>query len=403
VKLTLLLDLDGTLLTNELEAFLSAYMKALSGYVKDYVEPERFVSTLLSSTQKMAANNRPDRSLKETFDESFYPTLGLQEASMREIFERFYNEVFPKLKGLTQPREEAVRLVEEALTRGYKVGIATNPLFPRTAILQRIEWAGVDLEGYDIALVPSYETFSFAKPNPTYYAEFLAKMGWPDGAVVMVGNDLEADIAPARKMGLKTFFTPEEGSPVPSQFIEMTSPGGNLEDLLAWIDSKSEEDLLPDFSSPEALLAIMRATPAALTSLAQELPEEAWAFCPMPGEWCLAEITCHLRDVDAEVNIPRMQKILEEANPFLPGMDTDSWVSERKYIAQDCTEALEDFASNRIRLLSMLENLQPEEWRRQARHAIFGPTELLEMVNIIAGHDRLHLKQIFKTIPGKAE
>jgi hypothetical protein len=231
----------------------------------------------------------------------------------------------------------------------------------------------------------------------------LAKMGWPDGPVAMVGNDLEADIAPARKIGLRTFYTPEDGFETPIQYKELASPGGSLEDVLPWIDSLSEEELLPDFSSPEALLAIMRTTPAALTGLARELPEEAWTLCPMPGEWCLAEITCHLRDVDAEVNIPRMQKILEEANPFLPGMDTDSWVSEREYIAQDCTEALTDFAKNRTRLLSMLENLRPEEWRRQARHAIFGPTALLEMVNIIAGHDRLHLKQIHKTIPRKMQ
>jgi FMN phosphatase YigB (HAD superfamily) len=403
VKLTLLLDLDGTLLDNNVGAFLPAYTKALSEYSKAYVQPDLFVRTLLAATQKMVLNNLPDRTLKETFDDAFYPTLGLQEAEMRETFDRFYRDVFPTLKTITRPIPAAMKLVEDALERGYKVGIATTPLFPRTAILQRLEWAGITPQEQEIALIPSYENFSFAKPNPTFYTEFLAKMGWPDEPVVMVGNNLDEDIAPARKIGLKTYFVPEDSSHHQSQFKEMASPGGSLEDVLPWIDSLSEEELRPDFSSPEALLAIMRATPAALTSLAYELPEEAWTLCPMPGEWCLAEITCHLRDVDAEVNIPRMKKILEEANPFLPGMDTDSWVSERKYIAQDCTEALTDFAQNRIQLLSVLENLRPEEWRRQARHAIFGPTELMEMVNIIAGHDRLHINQIYQTIPRKAQ
>jgi hypothetical protein len=36
--------------------------------------------------------------------------------------------------------------------------------------------------------------------------------------------------------------------------------------------------------------------------------------------------------------------------------------------------------------------------RRTARHAIFGPTHLKELVGINAGHDRLHLQQVKKTI-----
>lgn len=403
MKLTLLLDLDGTLLVNEMEGFLSAYMKALSAHMEPHAEQNRLVSTLLAATQKMISNQRPDRKLKEAFDESFYPVLGLKEETVRETIDTFYREIFPSLREITQPRPEAVKLVKEALERGYNIGIATNPLFPRTAILQRINWAGINPEKDDIALIPSYETFSFSKPNPTFYSEFLAKMGWPEGPVVMVGNDIEADIISARKSGLRTFYTPENGSPPPAAYLEFTQPGGSLEDVIPWIDSVPQEELIPDFSSPEALMAIMRATPAALHALASELPEEAWTVCPMPGEWCLAEITCHLRDVDAEVNIPRIQRILEEGNPFLPGMDTDSWVSEREYIAQDCVEALTDFSQTRIRLLSMLETLSSEEWSLKARHAIFGPTKLLEMVSIIAGHDRLHIRQVHNTIPRKRQ
>ena len=72
--------------------------------------------------------------------------------------------------------------------------IATNPLFPRTAIYQRLEWAGLPPDKYPFSLIPSYETFHFAKPNPTYFAEFLTISGWPDGPMIMVGNDLEHDI-----------------------------------------------------------------------------------------------------------------------------------------------------------------------------------------------------------------
>lgn len=398
MTVNLLLDLDGTLLDNEINAFVAAYMGKLGKQMADYVDPARMAAQLLASTQDMVQNNAPNRTLRDSFAASFYPKLGVEEKEVRETIALFYRETFPSLRSLTSTRPQAVELIREARRRGYRVGIATNPLFPRTAIEQRIAWSGIRPEEDGISLVPSYETFHFTKPNPAFFAEFLAQMGWPNGPVVMVGNDPEADLLPARQMGIKTFYVPEPGMAEPGSSPLLT-PGGGLEDLLPWIDSQTEEALLPDYSSREAVLATLRATPAALHTFSFELPDEAWTYCPKPGEWCLAEITCHLRDVDAEVNIPRFTKMIEEENPFLPGIDTDSWVTEREYIAQDCIQALTVFIQNRMKLISLLESLAPEDWQRSARHSIFGPTQLREIVNIIAEHDRLHLQQVVQTIP----
>jgi FMN phosphatase YigB (HAD superfamily) len=399
VTLTLLLDLDGTLLINDIDAFVAAYVRALAGHMSDHTDPNRLASSLMTATQKMILNLRPDMTLKETFDRDFYPSLEIEESEVRGTIEAFYRDVFPSLKRLTDIRPDALTLLEEAQSRGYKIGIATNPLFPRTAILQRLDWAGVSTREHDISLIPSYETFHFAKPNPAFYAEFLAQMGWPEGPVVMVGNDFEADIVPARQIGLATFYTPENGSSPAPGYDPNHGPAGNLGDLLTWIDSQDPASLQPNFSSPHTLINILRATPAALNSLAKELPPEVWTSCPIPGEWCIAEITCHLRDVDAEVNLPRLKQIIKESNPFLPGMDTDRWVEERDYIAQDCLEALDAFIANRMELLNLLDNLPEEAWKLPARHAIFGPTQFYEMVSIIAGHDRLHLQQVYASMP----
>jgi hypothetical protein len=38
------------------------------------------------------------------------------------------------------------------------------------------------------------------------------------------------------------------------------------------------------------------------------------------------------------------------------------------------------------------------EWSRPARHAIFGPTTLQELAGFMAGHDRAHVQQVWKTI-----
>jgi hypothetical protein len=146
------------------------------------------------------------------------------------------------------------------------------------------------------------------------------------------------------------------------------------------------------------MLATLRATPAALDHLCRELPPADWSYHPVEEEWCLNEIVCHLRDVDGEVNLPRLKKVLQESNPFLAGMDTDPWAAERQYKFQDGKAASKDFTRYRLEILSILEQLSTEDWDRPARHAIFGPTQLIELVGIVAGHDRLHLRQISNTL-----
>jgi len=376
LTLTLLLDLDDTLLANPMDTFVPAYLKALSQHMAVQANPDKLVQTLLSSTQTMSVNDRPDLTLKEVFDQAFYPQLDLDYETVRPTIDDFYSNVFPNLRDLTDSRPGAVELVESAFGRGYRVVVATNPLFPRTAILQRLKWAGLSPEKYPFALIPSYETFHFAKPNPAYLAELLAQLGWPEGPIIMVGDDLDNDVVAAHRFGVPVFWISQSKEP--------------------WIDSLSEEEMKPDFDHPSSIMAILKSTPAALDIITRDLTD--WTIRPETDEWCPAEIFCHLRDVEFEVNLPRLKKVLQEDNPFLTAKDTDPWAEERAYICQNGENALKRFTQIRMELLNILEELTPEEWKRPARHAIFGPTNLRELAAIITRHDRLHIRQSLQTI-----
>ena len=85
-------------------------------------------------------------------------------------------------------------------------------------------------------------------------------------------------------------------------------------------------------------------------------------------------------------------------NPFIPGQDTDRWAAERQYQLQDCLDAQASFLEARVELLEILEALNDAGWDLPARHAIFGPTRLVELINIIAGHDRLHVRQVLQAL-----
>jgi HAD superfamily hydrolase (TIGR01549 family) len=396
MSLTLLLDLDDTLLENDLGEFLEAYFSAFGNYVRSVIDPDIFLPALLTATRQMVANRIPNRTLQEVFDETFFPIVKQRKEDVQDIFDSFYTEVFPTLKDITKARPEAVELVEEAFARGYRVGIATNPLFPVSAILQRLSWAGLPAKDYPFVLIPSYETFHFSKPNPSYYIEFLATIGQPDEPVLMVGDDLSNDIVAAYQAGIATFWMDERDLDLGD--AQAATARGNLKDLIPWLDSITIESLKPDYSSQSAVIANLAGVAAAFDTLGRTLPGTAWTKKPDPQEWCLAEIMCHLRDVEAEVNVPRLQQVISEINPFIPGRDTDPWVDERQYILQDCLEARDSFLLSRTELLSTLGNLELEEWQRPARHAILGPTHIQELTGIIASHDRLHIQQAHQVL-----
>jgi len=397
MTLTLLVDLDNTLLGNNMEIFIPAYLKALGEFLSDHVAPEKMVAAMLSATQRMINNNSIQNTLKESFDPGFYPPLGFVEKEVRAIIDQFYVEKFPDLEEITQFRPEAVAFIHAALERGYRVGIATNPLFPRTAILQRLAWAGLPPAEIPFTLIPSYETFHFAKPNPAFFAEFLGGIGWPEGPVLMVGNDPDHDVRGAQEMGVPVFWISDSGDQLlPGQ----TAPDGSgtLDEVLLWIDALPAGSLEPDFNTPSAMIATLRGSPAALSILLFDVPLCNWSQRPESGAWSLTEIVCHLRDVEREINLPRLQKTLSERNPFIPGVDSDSWADKRAYIQQDGEAAFADFLAARDDTLMILENMSEEGWSRPIRHAIFGPTDLRELVRISAGHERVHGRQIYEGI-----
>ncbi|MBN2147606.1 MAG: DinB family protein [Anaerolineales bacterium] len=389
----LLLDLDDTLLANDMDRFVPAYLQALSARMAVHAEPQSLIQHLLAATRKMSENQLPDRSLAEVFNAAFYPALGLQQDVVRETIDAFYTQDFPLLRRVTKPKPDAVRLVQEVFNLGYKVGVATNPLFPRTAIEQRLEWAGLAVQEVSFDLVPSYETFHFAKPNLAYYTEFLGQLGWPEGGVVMAGDDAVMDIAPARQLGLGFYWVCSDGLRAWEGGGELPAQG-DLNGLLKWLHAEPLEKHEPELSAPDAILAVLRSTPAVFSARCGGLNAEQLTARPAPQEWGVVEVLCHLRDVEIEVNIPRMQRVLAEENPFIPGKDTDAWAETRQYAQQNALDAWREFTSARIELVNMLQSLPAQGWQRTARHAIFGPTRLQELANIIAQHDRVHVRQV---------
>lgn len=397
MTLTLLIDLDDTLLINNAELFQQAYLKALAEHLERYVPPKQLTEQLLIATRALYRKKSPRGTLKSTFDANFYPTLGVSQALLEQPINDFYANAFPSLRTYTQPRPEAVDLVERAMARGHRVVVATNPLFPRVAILERLRWALLPPETYPFTLIPDYETFHFCKPNPAFLAEILATLQWPEGSAVMIGNSAEEDILPAETLGLPTYWVNASSHPSSIQQHPLSCQGP-LAGVLDWLNEIEKAARSLEIKSPPAIMAALAATPAAIETLTRTLIPSLWVERPAPQEWAINEIICHLRDVDAEVNLQRLDLLLSEENPFIPGVNTDNWAEVRNYHAQNGLQALEGFMAVRTMMLERLETLSPADWQRSARHAIFGPTTLQEIMEFVVTHDRTHIRQVGNTI-----
>lgn len=395
MTVTILIDLDDTLLINDMGRFLSAYLKELSDHISRRVDPAFFIQQLLYATGQMTAKNMPFETLEETFDRNFYPALGIERKEINPEIEEFYTHKFPDLRKLTRQNPAAVELIQEFFYRGWQVVIATNPVFPRTAILQRLEWAGLPEDKFPFLLIPSFETMHFAKPHPAYFAELLGQIGWPDGPAVMIGNNLTDDIQPAIRLGLPAFHVTDTAE---KNNLPPNCAAGGLDQTIPWIESQLAQDIPPFAATPDAWLAVLKATPAALESRTHWFNSAEWHSSPGLGEWNPVQILCHLRDVDAEVNIPRIRRILTEESPLLTGIDTDGWAESRHYAEQNGPDAVSAFMQGRMQLLRLLVELSSSDWQRTCRHTIFSRTTLAELVGFMATHDRSHLQQLCRAV-----
>ncbi|MBE0699790.1 MAG: hypothetical protein IH586_22920, partial [Anaerolineaceae bacterium] len=125
MTLTLLLDLDDTLLHNDIDVFVPAYLKALGKHLSKYVAPEIMIPCLLAATKEMLTNDTPAISLENAFDQAFYPAIGRSKEELRPIIEQFYDEIYPDLHTLTGQRPEAAGIVAQAFEQGHQLVIAT--------------------------------------------------------------------------------------------------------------------------------------------------------------------------------------------------------------------------------------------------------------------------------------
>ena len=167
------------------------------------------------------------------FWNAFTGILGEKVRDDMPIFDEFYRNEFQDVKNICGFLPDAVKTVRKLKEMGYRVALATTPMFPSIATESRIRWAGLELD--DFEFFTTYENYHYCKPNLNYYREVVEKLGVAPEECLMVGNDVGEDMV-TEELGMKVFLMPADLINKAGKDITVY-PQGDFADLLAYIDT----------------------------------------------------------------------------------------------------------------------------------------------------------------------
>ena len=228
---TVLFDLDGTLLPMDNDEFTNGYFKFLVAKMAPYgYEPKKLIDTIWTGTYEMVRNDG-SVSNEEAFWRKAAEIYGQKVLDDKHLFEEFYSNEFQQGQqfcGYNPLANEAVSLCKAL---GYRVALATNPLFPEPAQYIRIGWAGLHAD--DFELITNYTNTNYCKPNPAYFQNVADRLGVEPAECLMVGNDAWEDTV-SEKIGMHPFLITDWMINKKNADIDQW-PHGGFEDLMAYL------------------------------------------------------------------------------------------------------------------------------------------------------------------------
>lgn len=200
---TILFDLDGTLLPLSMENFRKVYFPLLvQKGVEIGIDKDKMKQGILGGLQAMSKNDGSFTN-EIVFWNFFETATDISAESVKKDFDDFYNNEFLKLKDVCGYTEYSRKIVDVLKEKGYKLILATNPILPMSANINRMAFVG--LKPDDFEYITAFENSTYCKPNQKYYEEIIEKNSLNPKECLMVGNNVLEDMV-AEKLGIDTFL-----------------------------------------------------------------------------------------------------------------------------------------------------------------------------------------------------
>ena len=138
-------------------------------------------------------------------------------------------------------------------------------------------------------------------------------------------------------------------------------------------------------------LQILTATPGQLDQFLSRLSHDDLWRRPAPTKWSPAEIAIHLSEVEMVVGV-RVRLVIGTNGIGIQGFDQDAWAT--RYAKTNLDLALKSFRALRAANLDFYRNLTPDQWEQYGMHSERGKETARRIVDLCAGHDLNHLRQL---------
>lgn len=206
-----LFDLDDTLLSLNLTAFIARYVAGAAGLLARAARTTPLVMgrPYLKGFLAVQSGDRTDSLTNErVFNDAFLAESGipLDDPVIADLIDYYEREVVPGFReGIVRARpvDGAREAIEAVHGLGLTCALATNPTFSLACDEARMGWAEVSAE--DFALISTWSNSTRCKPDARYYQEFAQALGLRLEECLMVGNDATRDF-PRPDCGLRTAY-----------------------------------------------------------------------------------------------------------------------------------------------------------------------------------------------------
>jgi hypothetical protein len=140
-------------------------------------------------------------------------------------------------------------------------------------------------------------------------------------------------------------------------------------------------------------MEIVAATPRQIARLVKGVSKKKLSQRPAPDKWSVTEILAHLADSELVYGF-RIRLILEASGTPIQGIDQEAWARFSDYAKHDPALSLEALRTTRERLVRLLKSLPRASWDLYGMHSERGKETITRVVEMLAGHDVNHMKQI---------
>jgi uncharacterized damage-inducible protein DinB len=115
-----------------------------------------------------------------------------------------------------------------------------------------------------------------------------------------------------------------------------------------------------------------------------------WDLVPVPGQWSLRQVVCHLADAEL-LYAERIKRILAEDEPPLLRAEPEQFLAAMGGPQRDIEVELRLIESIRAHVGAILQSLGPEQFERRGIHSTDGPLTLRMVLERVVKHIPHHV------------